>query len=159
MSASSYWLRYTVFVCVLLAGTDASASDLLMSENSDVSDGNKLLQEGKPAEALTSYDEAARSLPGRHAVHLNRGLALSRMGDEQLDQAMQAFQLASEGGGPDDVRARAGANLGNAFFKKEDYAKAIELYKKSLMLSPGNKDVAWNLELARQKKKEMQNEQ
>ena len=112
MSASIYWLRYAMFAYVLLAGTNAFATDLLMSENSDVKGGNKLLSEGKSAEALTSYDEAARSLPGRHAVHLNRGLALSRMGDEQIDQAMQAFQLASDSGGPDDVRARAGANLG-----------------------------------------------
>ncbi|MCP4679208.1 MAG: tetratricopeptide repeat protein [Deltaproteobacteria bacterium] len=159
MSSSMHRLGHIVFVCVLVAGINASATDLLMSENSDVTDGNKLLTEGKPAEALTSYDEAARALPGRHGVHLNRGLALSRMGEEQIDQAMQAFQLASDGGGPDDVRARASANLGNAFFKKEDYAKAIELYKKSLMLSPGNKDIAWNLELAKQKKKQKEEQE
>ena len=131
-------------------------ADLFVSKNSDVTKGNALLGEGKVAEALERYDEAARALPGKPGVHLNRGLALSRMGEENLDQAMQAFQLASEPGGDKALRARALYNLGNAFFKKEDYAKALELYKKSLLLDPGNKDVAWNMELGRvlKKKKE-----
>ncbi|MCP4603253.1 MAG: tetratricopeptide repeat protein [Proteobacteria bacterium] len=147
-----------VFV-FLLAASKTAAADLLTSENGDVAEGNELLAEGKIAEALGSYEAAARSLPGRHGVHLNRGLALSRMGDEQIDQAMQALTLASEGGGSDEVRARALANLGNAFQKKEDFPKALELYKKSLMLIPGNKDVAWNLELAMRKKKEQEEQQ
>ena len=111
-----------------------------MSENGDVSDGNELLKEGKAGEALKEYDSAAKSLPGRGAVHLNRGLALSRMDEKQLDQAMQAFKLATDTEGSDAVRARAHYNLGNTFFKKEDYQEAIRQYKKSLMLAPGNKD-------------------
>ncbi len=159
MISNSSGLAIVVVALSVSLAVRAEATDLLTSENGDVADGNKLLAEGKPAEALESYDNAARALPGRHGVHVNRGLALSRMGEEQLDQAMQAFSLASEGGGSDPVRARAMANLGNAFFKKEDFTKAIELYKKSLMLVPGNKDVAWNLELARQKKKEKEEQQ
>ncbi len=137
----------------------AHSSDFFTSENDDVEDGNELLLEGKTAEALEKYDDAARSLPGRSAVHLNRGLALARSGEKQLDQAMQAFQLASDGAGDDKVSARALSNLGNAFFKKQDFDKAVTLYKQSLMLNPGNKDVAWNLEIARQKKKEQEEQQ
>jgi Ca-activated chloride channel family protein len=147
------------FMAIALMTGEARAVDLLTSENDDVTEGNKLLDQGKAAEALKSYDSAARSLPNRPEVHLNRGLALSRMGDDQLSQAMQAFQLAGEEGAPDAVRARALANLGSAFYKKEDYAKAAELYKSSLMLAPGNRDVAWNLELAVMKKKEQEEKQ
>ncbi len=135
------------------------AADLLTSENDDVADGNALLAEGKTAEALERYDAAARALPGRKAVHLNRGLALSRMGEETSDQALQAFQLASDGAGDDAVRARALFNLANGFYKKEDYAEAVKLYKQSLMLAPGNKDAAWNLELAKQRKKEKEEQE
>ncbi len=144
---------------IMMNAQTAQAFDMLTSENQDVVDGNKLLASGKPAEALEDYDEAARSLPNRNAVHLNRGLALVQMGDEQIDQAMQAFKLASEGDGTDKVRARALFNLGNTFFKKEDYEEAIRTYQKSLMLVPGNKDVAWNLELAKQKQQEKKEQQ
>ncbi len=144
---------------VLAIAEPASAWEPFMSENGDVSDGNDLLKEGKVGDALKEYNAAAKALPNRGAVHLNRGLALSRMGDKQLDQAMQAFKLATDTEGTDAVRARAHYNLGNTFFKKEDYQEAIRQYKKSLMLAPGNKDAAWNLELARQKQKEKEEQQ
>ncbi len=134
-------------------------SKLFMSENGDVKAGNKLLKEGKAGEAVKSYEKAARALPNVAGVHLNRGLAIMRMDENQIDQAMQAFRTAADAEGNDAVRARAHFNLGNTFFKKEDYAEAMKEYKKSLILSPGNKDVAWNLELAKQKKKEKEEQQ
>jgi Ca-activated chloride channel homolog len=146
----------------LLFSTPAAAEEngFFMSENSEVKKGNTLLEEGKIGEALESYQAATRALPNRAAVHLNRGLALSRMKDDsQLDQAMQAFKTATDTKGSDAVLGRGHFNLGNAFFKKEDYAEAIRQYKKSLMLSPGNKDAAWNLELAKLKKKEKDEQQ
>jgi Ca-activated chloride channel homolog len=143
----------------MAADEEGFANDFFTSENDDVADGNELLNGGKVAKALESYEKAARALPNRGAVHLNRGLALTRMGEEQLDQAMQAFKVASENGTTDAVRARALANLGDGFFNKDDFAEAIKQYKKSLMLVPGNKDVAWNYELASQKKKEQDEQQ
>jgi tetratricopeptide (TPR) repeat protein len=72
---------------------------------------------------------------------------------------MQALTLATNSDSDNSVLARANYNLGNAFFKKEDYDEAIKHYKKSLMLSPGNKDAAWNLEVARLNKKKKEEEQ
>ncbi len=146
-------------VAVLLIGESASAFELFRSQNGDVADGNEYLAQKKHADALESYDEAARSLPDRNEVHLNRGLALMRIADDKLDQAMQVLKLASEAGSEDPVRARAFSNLGNAFFRKEDYEAAVENYKRSLLLSPGNRDVAWNLEVAGQKQKEKEEQE
>jgi Ca-activated chloride channel family protein len=143
----------------VLAAEDAGALDLWRKKNGEVSEGNALLAEAKPSEALERYDEAAKALPSEPGVHLNRGLALQRMGQDHIDQAMQAFKIATQGGQDPVVRARAHAGLGNAFFSKEDYDAAIENYRRSLVLSPGNRDVAWNLELARQKKKEKEEQQ
>jgi Ca-activated chloride channel family protein len=149
-------LRRLPVAAVMLWAAPAAAFDLFVSENGDVAEGNERLAAGEHAAALAAYDAAARALPGRAEVHLNRGLALSRMGDEQLDQAMQAWKLAVESGGTDGMRARALRNLGDAFFRKEDYKAAIDHYRKSLMAAPGNRDVAWNLEVARQRLKEQE---
>jgi Ca-activated chloride channel family protein len=146
-------------LCGVLSSQSAAAFDLWRKKNSDVRQGNELLGKGKPGEALEKYDEAAKSLPSEAGVHLNRGLALQRSGADRVDQAMQAFKLATSSGKEPAVRARAHAGLGNAFFAKEDYDAAIEQYHRSLLLSPGNKDVAWNLELARQKKKQKEEQQ
>lgn len=160
MTKTRQTLAYGFGLFVLLCAAPRIASaDLFTSENRDVSKGNKLLKEKKYNDALEKYDAAARTLPGQNAVHLDRGLALARLGNDKLDQAMQAFTLAGEGNGSDAVRARALANLANSFCKKEDYAKAVELYKRSLMLVPGNRDVAWNFEFALKKKKEKEEQQ
>jgi tetratricopeptide (TPR) repeat protein len=152
---------WVVFVLLgfTLMSHEAAAFDLFTKEDGDVADGNEYLNKGKPKQAVASYGKVPGNLQANYAVNLNRGLALSRMGDEKLDQAMQAFQKAVDSEAPDGVRARALANLGNAFFKKEDYEEAVKRYRQSLMLAPGNKDIAWNLELAGQRKKQQEQEQ
>ena len=42
-------------------------------------------------------------------------------------------------------------NLGNAYYKSENIAKAILNYERALLLNPTDKDAAFNLELARSK--------
>lgn len=42
-------------------------------------------------------------------------------------------------------------NLGNAYYKKNDIAKAILNYERALLLDPSDKDVRFNLELAQSK--------
>ena len=142
-----------------LTAAPAFAFDPFLKENGDVAEGNSALSKGKPKEALAAYDEAARALPSRGEVHLDRGLALLRSGDDKIDQAMQALKLAASPESAPETRARALANLGDAFFRKEDFEAAIEHYKKSLMLAPGDRNVAWNLELAVQKQKKKEEQQ
>ena len=42
-------------------------------------------------------------------------------------------------------------NLGNAYYKAENIAKAILAYERALLLNPGDEDITFNLELARSK--------
>ena len=39
-------------------------------------------------------------------------------------------------------------NLGNAYYKDKQYAKAILNYERALLLSPGNEDARFNLNMA-----------
>lgn len=157
-SAMVAGLPIAAVALVLSWPAPAAAFDLFVSSNDDVDEGNERLSAGEHAAALAAYDTAARALPGRPEVHLNRGLALSRLGDDRIDEALQAFKLAAESGAPQAVRARALQNLGDAFFRKEDYQAAIDNYRKSLMSAPGNRDAAWNLEVARQRLKQQEEE-
>ena len=48
-------------------------------------------------------------------------------------------------------------NLGNSYYKTRDYAHAILNYERALLLSPGNSDVRFNLDLARSKTVDREN--
>ncbi|MCP4198063.1 MAG: tetratricopeptide repeat protein [Proteobacteria bacterium] len=152
------WAVLALLGMTLMTG-EAVAFDLFTKQDGEVAEGNEHLAQGKPEQAMASYNKVPGSLQGNHSVNLNRGLALSRMGEEKIDEAMQVLQKAADSEAPDRIRARALANLGNAFFKKEDYEEAIKRYQQSLMLAPGNKDIAWNLELAMQRKKQQEQDQ
>ena len=132
----------------------------LRSPNSNVELGNERLRQQEHEDALAQYDLAARSLPGSGGVHLNRGLALLAGGDRAA--ARQALLLGTQPPAPRDVRADAHYNLGRAFYFEGDAAAAEDNHelaqkhfresvgasKQTLRLRPGDRNAAWNLELA-----------
>jgi len=62
-------------------------------------------------------------------------------------QAIKDYeQLLKEG-----VSAKLYFNLGNAYYRTEDMTKAILNYERAYMLSPGDEDIRFNLQLARTK--------
>jgi Ca-activated chloride channel family protein len=173
-------------LCLLLASADAAQaeeragddSSWLRSENDHVRDGNALFKAGKAKEALAAYDRAARELPSEGGVHLNRGLALLKTGD--LAAAREALRLATQPPAAKSVRADAYYDLGHAFYKDADasagknehdvaqktFREAADAFKQSLRLRPGDRNTAWNYELAlrrireqEQKQKEQQQKQ
>ena len=47
-------------------------------------------------------------------------------------------------------------NAGNAFFRKGEYDKALEMYNKALQLKPNDEDIKHNIEVAKRKMQEKQ---
>src|SRR5690606_10836201 len=151
-----------VGLCWLVGHGRAAAWDPFVVENDHVAAGNEAMGEGDARRALTHYDRAARELPDRAEVHLNRGLALLEAGE--LDRAREALLLATEPPAERDVRADAYYDLGLAFYRQADAAAAAEepnhreaqrlfreaadAFRRSLRIRPGNADAGWNLELA-----------
>lgn len=141
----------------------AEAWELFRSKNDNVERGNALLREGNTEQALEAYDAAARELPGAPGVHLGRGTALLRA--QRLDEAREALRLATQGAASPDVRAKAHYNLGLSFLEEADalaqgedfeasqkrLREAVDAFKSSLRAAPGNRDAAWNLELAKRR--------
>lgn len=73
--------------------------------------------------------------------------------NEDYDSAIQIYEALLKKGEAMEVYY----NLGNSYYKKQDYAHAILNYERALLLSPGNSDVRFNLDLARSKTVDKEN--
>jgi tetratricopeptide (TPR) repeat protein len=157
---------------ILAAPADARAWDWFRAENPDVQRGNALLGQNKPAEALQAFDAAQRSLPNDPGVQLNRGLSLMAAG--KLGEAREALAGAAQRANTPELRAKAQYDLGLAFLREADaqaadeaqraeaqksLREAVDAFRSSLRSAPGNRDAAWNLELAKRRLVDLEHKQ
>ena len=166
--------RIVALAAALLAlgsARPAHAWELFRSESDAVTRGNEHLDKGQHQEALEAYDEAARELPHDPAVQLDRGLALLGLG--KLGEAREAFRRGAVASAPKDVRASSLYNLGLAFLQDGEQAataedfdgakklleESVDSFRGSLRAQPGNRDAAWNLELARRQLEDVKKKQ
>jgi len=163
----------TAFVLLLAlpALARADAKSFLRMENGNVSEGNQKLGAGDSKGALAAYDRAARELPSEGGVHLDRGLALLKQGD--LPGARQALDLATRPPASNAVRADAYYDLGVAFYKDAEaranennheeaqklFREAQDAFKHGLRMRPGDRNGAWNYELAGKRIREQEEKQ
>jgi Ca-activated chloride channel homolog len=132
----------------------------------DLEKGNRLYREGKYEEAALAYQRVVDSGKASPQVHYNLGTALLALG--RYADADSHFQRALQGVEP-ELRERAFYNLGNRFLQDarseqgdirqqgELLDAAIEAYRRTLRIDPGDVDAKWNLELALRERE--QNEQ
>ncbi|MBT8469655.1 MAG: hypothetical protein KJN97_12995, partial [Deltaproteobacteria bacterium] len=149
----------------------ASAWTPLRAENPNAKRGNQLMAEEQYGPALEAYDEAARELPEARALQLNRGLAL--LGQDLSEQAKEAFIAAADPSAAPSTRADAYYDLGIAFAREGDalsqqesyeessahFREAVDAFKRSLRVRPGDRDAAWNLEYALKRIREEEEKQ
>ncbi|MEO0324612.1 MAG: tetratricopeptide repeat protein [Myxococcota bacterium] len=166
------FIAMVVFFAALGSGRPvARAWDPLRRPAPDVQEGNAALRAGDAERALAAYDRAARRLPDAPGVQLNRGLALLARGD--LPGARDALLAATDPGAAPDIRADAYADLGLAFFREADamaeaedhqqsqqlFREAVDAFRRSLRVRPGDRNTAWNLELAARRLREEREKQ
>lgn len=161
----------TLAVACFASPQKAYAWEWFRSENQHVADGNARMHANDGAGALRLYDQAARELPSEAGVHLNRGLALLATND--IDHARAAFLLATDPPATAEIRSAAYYNLGLGFYRQADakagendhqeaqrlFREAADSFRRSLRVKPGNRDAAWNLELALRRIQEQQQQQ
>ena len=138
----------------------AHAWNPFLKENGKVKKGNKLVEKGKPEEAVKKYDAALADLSDNASVHYNKGVALLKAAEKNeaskdagLQGAAQSFMSAIDLAGEEETGLKADAfyNLGNTYFRGERWQEAAEAYRQSLKLKPGNPEAAHNLSLALKK--------
>lgn len=118
----------------------------------DETEGNRAYRRGDYEKAVQLYRSALATGEVDPRLRYNLGTALLRLGETAA--AVEHLERALEGHSP-ELRARTFYNLGNARARGEggapsagDLRKAIDAYRRSLLLQPDREDVRWNLELA-----------
>jgi Ca-activated chloride channel family protein len=145
-------MRRIVRSAILLSITIALAAcgSTVASSNRQ---GNRLYNQGKYDEALSTYQEAQVEQPDLAELYYNVGNTFHRKEDYQdaVTEMLQGLSKADP-----DLRARAYYNLGNSFYRQGQFVEAIAAYKEALKLNPDDQDAKHNLELAQQQLEKQQ---
>lgn len=115
--------------------------------------GRQAWRQGDFPRALERLAEAAQRRGDDPRAQFN--LAAARVATGQLEEAIPALrELGRDALSPLAPAARY--NLGNALFAKQDFAGAVEAYRATLELIPGDEATRRNLELALRRLREQQ---
>lgn len=108
----------------------------------------KYTKQNKMSDAEQRYRAALQA--DSTFIHARYGLAGTLYEQGKYDEAIAEYGRAAEAA--DNVSAEEAAalfhNVGDAFMKKKDYAKAAESFKQSLRLNPTDDETRYNLALA-----------
>lgn len=152
---ASRFLLLAVCVCGV-----APASALAQSAPTIIRKGNEQYRAGNFADALKTYESAAKVDPDSLEAKFNQGVAAFKAGDTELSRRL--FREVDSAGGNPELASAARYNLGVLETQQlhaappDDPEKALESLKSaasqfrgSLDLSPHDADAARNLELTR----------
>ena len=79
--------------------------------------------------------------------HVTKAMADSAYVRQQYQQAIADYEALLKKG----VSADIYYNLGNSYYRTENITRAVINYERALLLSPGDRDIRFNLQLARSK--------
>lgn len=99
------------------------------------------------AHVAAQTDSIVAKEPATQQVAATKALADSAYSNGQFQDAIQLYQALIEQG----VSAELYYNLGNAYYRTEDFTHAILAYERALRLQPGDADTRFNLQIARSK--------
>ena len=119
-------------------------------------EGNEAFEAERFSEALDNYTSAKQEDSSLPEPYYNSGNALHRQGD--LEAALLQLQESLRAG-DDQLSQYSFYNLGNTYFKQEDWTSAIDAYVQALILDPDDEDAKYNLELALQNLRQQQQQQ
>ncbi|HEX2956729.1 MAG TPA: tetratricopeptide repeat protein [Chitinispirillaceae bacterium] len=148
---------------IVISAAIHSFSDETYSKNKR---GNNLYNNKDYKKALEVYDDAILLSPSDSRLKMNKGSAHYQLGE--LDKAEEVYNAALSSDNKDQI-ADAHYNLGNILFREgaqmyqqgplqalEKFKSAYDHYVKSLEIRPSDTDAKWNLQLAHQVMKQLE---
>ena len=119
---------------------------------SGAADGIQTLAEGNDQYVAEAYEDALDSYTRARAAGVESAEPIYNSANVQFRQELyeesaETMQLALDISDT-DLSADAYFNLGNSYYVREAWQLAVEAYKESLRLDPGDVDAKYNLELA-----------
>ena len=146
-------IRSLAAILTLAAGwsfTDLSLDRLRWNARERTDAGIEVLETDRGREAIDAFETAARLDSDDPTLRFNAGSAHLIAGTEG---AIEHLQRAAEFA-PQELRAPASYNLGNARLEAGDNPGAIAAFEDALRLAPDYQDAKFNLELALQQQQE-----
>lgn len=125
---------------------------LAQQESQAVRKGNKEYNKEKYAEAEVQYRKGLEKNDDSYEAHFNLGDALFRQ--EKYPEALGEWQRAAQLIQPKDGKyseadkkklAQVYHNMGNALYAQQDYGKAVEAFKQSMLANPKDDETRYNL--------------
>ena len=95
-------------------------------------------------QALRDFEMSTEVMPGFARAENNRGVALSRLGDDPQAEGAYKAALAS-----DDTIAAASHNLGNLFLRRGEFELATQWYERAIKVQRNNPYLHYHLGLAK----------
>lgn len=120
------------------------------------SEGNRYYNDGDYEGARGKYERLMEKDDSDYRTWYNKGNTLYRQDD--FVGAVDSYQEAIKRFPPGNPDWKVYYNQGNSFYNLDNPIAAIDSYEKALKLEPNHPDILHNLELARKKLKEQENE-
>ncbi len=142
---------------IFLLGFGISSSHALPFRDT-VNKGNDSYKNKDFEKSTAFYNEALKS-KNNQIAKFNLGDSLYKQG--KFEESKQVFQTLTNEVKSKKLKAASLYNLGNSYFRQQDYNNAIKGYESALSIEAKDADARYNLELARkmlkEKKKEKKN--
>jgi Ca-activated chloride channel homolog len=119
--------------------------------------GNSLYEKGIYKAAEISYRKSLEQQNNYSKAMFNLGDAMYKQ--QKYDEANKIFQNLTEADISKDMAAKAYHNLGNSLLQQKKYQESIDAYKNALKQKPNDLDTKYNLEYAKKKIIQQQQQQ
>lgn len=138
-------------VLLIMVAGSASAQTV----RSHVSEGNRVYNKGRYADAEVEYKKALEKNPKSKEAQFNLGNSYYKQ--QRFDEAMREYGNADITMKSPKEHAEIYYNIGNSLYRTNKFQEAVEAYKQSLRLNPNDEETRYNLQMAREKLKQQQN--
>lgn len=145
-------LRYSLAACLLVL---SSVAALAQTDRKEVRAGNRQFKKGNWQNAEIEYRKAQAKDSTSFAAAYNLAGALYR--EENFDEAGKSLERMKDVAPMSPNVSDYYYNLGNIAVKKKDWKAAVDAYKQSLLLNPGDLDTKENYAYAKQMLKNDEN--
>ena len=144
-------------VLILLAFSTAVTPVFGQQSVKELRAGNSLYDKGNYKAAEINYRKSLEQQNNYAKAMFNLGDALYKQ--QKYEEAAKVFQTLTESDISKDMAAQAYHNLGNCLLQQKKYQESIDAYKNSLKQKPNDLETKYNLEYAKKKIIQQQQQQ
>ncbi|MCE3282045.1 MAG: tetratricopeptide repeat protein, partial [Chitinophagaceae bacterium] len=142
-------MRFIGVILVMCIGSAATAQKV----NQYIEKGNQEYRQRQFKKANEAYDMALRK-GNNHTARFNAGNAKQKLG--QYADAGKAYEAVASAATDPVLKAQAYYNMGVSYIRQNKLPEAIDAFKRSLRLAPGDGEARENLQKAMKQLKQSQ---